>query len=179
MIYRFQIGEITMTIEFSQAVIAHLRKHAQISPNSPEAGGQLFAKVSLDGTHWLVSVATGPRPTDKRSRFFFKPNRRSEQREINAEFEKGNHYVGDWHTHPQQLPQPSASDTGSMVEMVQKSTHQLPGFLMVIVGTTAPPEGLWISMHSSRKIAYPLPLSSVADPAQLLTQNDQPSSGER
>ena len=157
MIYRFRIEDPGVIVEFSQSVLAHFNRNAQSSPNSPEAGGQLFAQITEDGNHWFVSSATGPRPNDKRSRFFFKPNRRSEQREIHAEFEKGNHYVGDWHTHPQQSPQPSARDISSMAEMVQKSTHQLLGFLMVVVGTHPPPEGIWISMHSSRGTAYPLP----------------------
>ena len=163
MIYRFQIGDTTMTVEFSDPVLAHFRKHAQNSDRSPEAGGQLFAQITGDGNHWLVSCATGPRPSDQRSRFFFKPDRRTEQREIHAEFELGNHYVGDWHTHPEPSPQPSASDTRSMAEIVQKSTHQLPGFLMVIIGTHTPPEGIWISMHSRRRTAYPLLQYSVTD----------------
>ncbi len=158
MINRFRIGTTDITVEFSQSILAHFRKNTQSSPNSPEAGGQLFAQITEDGSHWFVSCATGPRHTDTRSRFFFKPDRRSEQLEIHAEFQKGNHYVGDWHTHPQQSPQPSARDIRSMAEMVQQSIYQLPGFLMVVVGTLPPPEGIWISMHSSRGTAYPLPL---------------------
>lgn len=157
MIYRFRIENTDITVEFSQSVLAHFSKNVQSTPNSPEAGGQLFAQITEDGSHWSVSYATGPRLTDKRSRFFFKPDRRSERLEIHTEFEKGNHYVGDWHTHPQKSPQPSARDIRSMAEMVQKSKHQLPGFLMVVVGTHLPPEGIWISMHSSRGTAYPLP----------------------
>lgn len=156
MMYRFHIAEMTIHVEFSEPVLAHLKKHFQNTDISAEAGGQLFASIYSDGSHWFVSCATGPRPSDRRSRFFFRPDRRLEQREIWAEFEKGNHYVGDWHTHAERYPKPSSSDSKSMTEMVRKSTHQLPGFLMVIVGTIPPPIGIWISIHSTQKPEYPL-----------------------
>jgi hypothetical protein len=44
-----------------------------------------------------------------------------------------------------------------MGEIFEKSIHQLPGILMIIVGTHSPPEGIWISMHSSLGTALPLP----------------------
>lgn len=157
MIYRFKIDNTILTVELSDSVLAHFNKQAQQTPESPEAGGQLFANITKDGSHWFVSSATGPRPSDHRSRFMFNPDRRIERREIHAEFEHGRHYVGDWHTHPQQSPEPSASDVRSMAEIFEKSIHQLPSILMVIVGTYQPPEGLWISMHSSQGTALPLP----------------------
>lgn len=162
MIYRFKIDNTILTVELSDSVLAHLNKHAQHTGESPEAGGQLFANITKEGSHWFVSSVTGPRPSDHRSRFFFHPDRRIERREIYAEFEQGKHYVGDWHTHPQQTPQPSASDTRSMGEIFEKSTHQLPGILMIIVGTYPPPEGLWVSIYSSRGTTLPLP--SLSDP---------------
>ncbi|MEQ5815177.1 Mov34/MPN/PAD-1 family protein [Marinobacter sp. NFXS11] len=156
MIYRFKIDNTFLTVELSDSVLAHFNKHAQHTDESPEAGGQLFANIAKDGSHWVVTSATGPRPSDKRSRFLFKPDRRIERREIHAEFVRGNHYVGDWHTHPQRSPQPSASDTLSMAEIFEKSIHQLPGVLMIIVGIHPPPEGIWISLHNSREAALPL-----------------------
>lgn len=161
MIYRFKIDNTILTVELSDSVLAHLNKHAQHTDESPEAGGQLFANITNNGSHWFVSSATGPRPSDKRSRFFFKPDRRLERREIHAEFEQGRNYIGDWHTHPQQTPQPSASDTRSMREIFEKSIHQLPGILMIIIGTHPPPDGVWISMHSNQGTSLPLEALSV------------------
>tara|TARA_R100000306_G_scaffold57998_1_gene56329 strand:- start:8752 stop:9291 length:540 start_codon:yes stop_codon:yes gene_type:complete len=178
MIYRFKIDNTILTVELSELVLAHFHTHAQHSDGSPEAGGQLFANITKDGSHWLVSNATGPRPSDKRQRFFFSPDRRAERREIHAEFEQGKHYVGDWHTHPQQSPQPSARDTRSMGEIFEKSTHQLPGILMIIVGTTPPPEGIWISLHSSHGAVLPLPPWSFPDSNQAPPKNEVPRASE-
>ncbi|MGZ8416477.1 MAG: Mov34/MPN/PAD-1 family protein [Methyloceanibacter sp.] len=102
------------------------------------------------GPRWSVTPAaraTGPRLTDRRTRCSFRPNRPSERREIECFFDKGLHYLGDWHTHPQARPRPSGTDIESMSEMVRQSRYELEGFLMVIVGTSELPEGLWVSLH--------------------------------
>lgn len=107
-----------------------------------EAGGQLFGKIE-DGI-WRITDATGLRKGDIRSLFGFRPNRKAELAEIDAYYAKGLHYLGDWHTHPERLPRPSTTDTDSMQEMVAVSKTELPGFLMVIVGTAG---DLHISFH--------------------------------
>ncbi|MBV1825942.1 Mov34/MPN/PAD-1 family protein, partial [Komagataeibacter oboediens] len=62
-------------------------------------------------------------------------------------FRRGLHYVGDWHTHPQAVPEASGTDIASMSSMVAASHHELSGFLMIIIGTLPLPQGLWISLH--------------------------------
>ncbi|WP_432652072.1 Mov34/MPN/PAD-1 family protein [Phyllobacterium myrsinacearum] len=113
---------------------------------SKEAGGQLFAKI--DGGVWFVQSATGPRSTDRRGRFHFWPDRRSEQLEINQHFASGFHYVGDWHTHPQDIPSPSASDILSIESVVKESTLHTPGLLLCIIGLAPFPAGLYTSYHA-------------------------------
>lgn len=127
------------------AVVAHVARHRQTSCWKREAGGQLFARI--DGDDWMVEEATGPRRGDSRSRFGFRPNRRAEQREIDDRFAVGLHYVGDWHTHPGPNPEPSPMDLASMQAMVRASRHELPGFLMMIVGTDPGSASFWVSMH--------------------------------
>lgn len=111
-----------------------------------EAGGQLFARIS--GNNWDIITATGPRSRDRRSRFSFWPHRASEQKEIFAQHARGLDYVGDWHTHPEDTPTPSPDDLTSITRVVRQSTHHLPGFLLLIVGRSPFPEGLWASFHS-------------------------------
>jgi len=130
---------------------------------SREAGGQLFGKVSPGA--WTVVLATGPRPSDRRTKWSFQPDRSAERHEIRRLFEKGLHYLGDWHTHPQGRPRPSQTDLKSMKEMIAKSHYELEGFLMVIVGTSRPPEGLWVSLHTPSRPAKRL---TVSDSANLL-----------
>jgi len=133
-------------VYFSLEVLDHFYNNRQIEPLSRETGGQLFAEIQNDVIY--ISSVTGPRKLDSRGRFFFAPIRWLEQREIKAQFNNGLHYVGDWHTHPQQIPEPSALDIKSMRECFVKSKHELPFFILVIVGQVAPPAGISVSIHN-------------------------------
>jgi len=79
------------------------------------------------------------------------PSRRAEAREIQQLFAEGLHFVGDWHTHPQAKAAPSPCDLNSMAECYRNSTHELDAFVMVIVGTSGVPDGLWIGMHTGNQ----------------------------
>lgn len=146
------------------AVLLHVYRFRQTHCWSREAGGQLFAFV--DGHDWRVAEATGPRRSDLRSRFGFAGNRSQDQEDIQQRFGLGLHYVGDWHTHPQASPRPSTTDIDSMTRMVAASRHELPGFLMMIVGTQPSHEGLWISLHSPTGIWEELSIAEVPDDNQ-------------
>lgn len=99
-----------------------------------------------------VVEATGPRPADKRSRYGYVPDRQVEQIEIDTRFRLGLHFVGDWHTHPENNPQPSQIDIASMAEGVQKSKHSLNAFVLVIVGRYEFPGSLFVSLHDGNAL---------------------------
>lgn len=102
----------------------------------------------------MVCKATGPKENDKRGRFFFLPNRKSERAEINRNHEDGLHFVGDWHTHPEAVPRPSGEDLTSIQNCYSESTHSLKYFVMIIVGTSAFPEGLCVSIHNGAEAIF-------------------------
>ncbi|MFT3940334.1 Mov34/MPN/PAD-1 family protein [Rhodopseudomonas sp.] len=138
------IGPICLQI--CPDAIATFTKHRQRCFFSRESGGQLFARVR--GNNWEIVAATGPKTRDSRSRFGFRPHRPSEQEEIFEYHRLGYDYVGDWHTHPQDVPHPSPDDLESIRNLVRESIHHLPGFLLMIVGRDRFPKGLWCSFHS-------------------------------
>jgi len=142
----FQIGESQQRLAVDPLVLNHFAEHQQHDDHSPEAGGQLFARFS-DRAITITSV-TGPRQADRRTRYLYLPNRREEQREIDEMHQKGLHFVGDWHTHPEPVPTPSRSDIHTISEAVAKSRHHLHGFLMVVVGSADFPLGLHVSLNT-------------------------------
>lgn len=141
---KFEVGSISVCI--APAVLATFHAHRQWRFYQREAGGQLFARVRVN--NWEIISATGPRSRDRRGRFSFWPHRPSEQEEIFQHHEMGLDYVGDWHTHPEDVPTPSSDDLSSIAEVVRRSTHHLPGFLLLIVGRKPFPSGLWASFHA-------------------------------
>lgn len=146
----YPIGTSRQRLILTDDVLAHFRRHRQLTHYSKEAGGQLFA--TFDGHSIQIERATGPGRRDRRSMTFFIPNRLSERREIVRQFEVGLHYVGDWHTHPQPQAQPSSTDIDSFRDMFRKSRHKLAAFVMVIVGTLEPPAGMFVGLCNGDRI---------------------------
>lgn len=131
---------------FTDDVLDFFKKHKQTGICSKEYGGQLFAR--FDGDEIIVEHVTGLRGGDKRGRFYFFPLRKSEQKEIDEMFESKFHFIGDWHTHPQNIPLPSHDDLASMEDAFTNSKHELQAFVMVIIGKDDFPGGIWVSIHS-------------------------------
>ncbi|WP_349365541.1 MAG: Mov34/MPN/PAD-1 family protein [Nitratireductor rhodophyticola] len=147
------IGASGQRLVFTSAVIEHFEKYQQLRWWQREAGGQLFARLALPEI--LIEEATGPRPTDWRTRNTYRPNRTAEQLEIANRFSRDLHFIGDWHTHPERVPAPSRTDIASMREMVRKSAHHFNGFVLAIVGTDPLPRSLYVSVVSGSDM-FPL-----------------------
>ena len=141
----YPIGTSGQALIFSAEVVGCFKRHQQLRWWQREAGGQLFARFEESGIHIVES--TGPRRTDWRSRTSYKPDRVAEQLEIDERFRNGLHFVGDWHTHPEDLPRPSPIDLTSTADGFHRSRHGLNAFVMAIVGRAVLPAGLYVSLH--------------------------------
>lgn len=139
----------------SEGCLESLHRRRQLAAGAPETGGQLFAEISRGE----VSVVSATDVVAKKGRFFFLPNRKRENFEIQGQFESGLHFVGDWHTHPEDVPTPSSLDTAKIGDLFQKSAHELPWFLLVIVGRAPFPEGLYVGVIDEHGIEQARPLS--------------------
>ena len=133
-------------VVFSRDAIKTFDAYRQRHRWQREAGGQLFARIRNNS--WIVEKAAGPHRLAIRTRFGFVPYQAAQQEEINHRHAKGLEFVGDWHTHPEDIPTPSAPDLKSISNLVRESIHHLPGFLLCIVGRKPFPDGLWVSLHS-------------------------------
>ena len=138
-------------------VLARFNRYRQTGRRK-EAGGQLFA--TFGGSTTQIERATGPRRSDRRGRGFFFPDRRAERREIERLFKSGLHYVGDWHTHPENRPVPSSTDMASFREMFCKSKHRLDSFVIIIVGLDHGPEGLYVGLCSGQRVVRLRPVQT-------------------
>ena len=134
----------TMTIEISDSVLEILDKHRQRWGISTEAGGQLFC--TFEEGEIQIKDATEPRRTDRRSRFSFLPNRAREQQDIERLFSRGLHYIGDWHTHPEDSPLPSQEDISKIKAIFAKSNHELKCMVLMIAGRVSGHDGLWVGV---------------------------------
>lgn len=128
---RFSIGSGQKLI-VTDAVLATWSRYKQDGLFAREAGGMIFAEISGDTVK--LSHISEPSFFDLRSRFRFTMNFSQAQKEIEKRFRDNLHYVGEWHTHPEAIPQPSKLDQRTIVERFKVSTLQLDGIILVIVG---------------------------------------------
>lgn len=158
LVYGFESGGPSVIL--TDDAVASMVHYRQMTAKDKEAGGQLFAR--FEGTSTIIVEATEPKPLDKRARYGFIPNQWLQRLEIKSLHKRGKHFVGDWHTHPQPVPSPSSEDINSMVDCFRKSRHELRAFLMVIVGTAKPPEGLFVCLVDGNGVSR-LALATAED----------------
>jgi len=149
-------------VEFSGPVLKVFDVHRQNGDDAREAGGQLFAK--LEPSRVLLLKATRPNRHDIRSRYSFLPNRKREQRDINASFRAGLHYIGDWHTHPEDCPVASGPDIHKIQAVFRESRHSLAAMLLVVIGRASGADGIWCALIGERKVRV---LSPIRDESSL------------
>jgi len=155
----YPVGQSEQHLLIEDPVIEHFRRWQQRRWYQKEAGGQLFA--ILQPRTVIVTEATGPRTTDKRSRFGYVADRHAEREEIKERYGRGLHYVGDWHTHHERVAQPSSIDITSIRECVTKSEHMLNAFVLIVVGTATVPDCLSVIIHDGRQRLTLIPQRST------------------
>lgn len=130
----------------TKSVLCHVNKFRQTDSHLSEAGGQLFARINKEEIR--VVLATGPYKEDRKSRFRLTMDSFRQKNDIKKQFDKGLHFVGEWHTHPEPHPIPSSIDLENIRDCFIKSKHQLRSFIMFIVGTDDTEKGYWLSQHN-------------------------------
>ncbi|HLW06562.1 MAG TPA: Mov34/MPN/PAD-1 family protein [Marinilabiliaceae bacterium] len=98
-------------IIFSEEVINLLKAFQQNTNNSVESGGLLLGKIR--GEHFEVTQITTPLSKDRQSKYCFERIDPNHIKIMNRLKKKSNGeitYLGEWHTHIQDIPQPSGID---------------------------------------------------------------------
>lgn len=133
-------------VNFDEKVLDVFRQHIQRLDSDAEAGGLLLGEVR--GGHLNLVDATHPTAADSRSRYSFE---RLPQGHADAAQKMWNgsggtvRYLGEWHSHPQDLPTPSGIDRSEWSRMASERKDKRP-FLAVIVGRV----GLHVELVSSK-----------------------------
>lgn len=104
-----------------------------------ENGGVLLGCVFSDYSQIFITDISVPSRHDKRGKYFFIRNKNNAQRIINANWHASNgsvNYLGEWHTHPEIFPTPSATDKKLIYDCLHKNKNVFDGLFLIIVGTT-------------------------------------------
>lgn len=144
----FRLPDDRGIIKFSAAVLTHMYCYAQNNFWKTEAGGQLFSKTP-ECESVLIDLATGPYPSDRRSRYGFRPDLNAANRDREENFKLDYHAVGLWHTHPESIPSPSPTDRTTACEYLHAFNGEMDGFLLVILGNRGSPLNICVWLAST------------------------------
>ncbi|HAT4214908.1 Mov34/MPN/PAD-1 family protein [Clostridium perfringens] len=139
-------------IIINEQVIDIIKKYIQIGSKF-ESGGMLIGSFLVNGNMIEINDITEPqKEEDKTSRFtFYRSYMHNEI--LSFKWKESNYtkmYLGEWHTHPQQIPKPSLVDKCSWNKLLKSSVTDSNLLIFIIVGFTC--FEVWIGDRVSNKI---------------------------
>lgn len=101
-----------------------------------ETGGMLLG-YEADGGDIVVKSIIGPGPKARHRRYRFRPDAEYQQAELTTHHlrTRGQEtYLGDWHTHPQGIPELSWIDKRTLAKIARTPSSGIANPLMAILG---------------------------------------------
>jgi len=138
------------SLEIEEHILARFRGCRQNSFNPFESGGILMGRKK--GKLFIVDFASTPGTGDLRSSCRFIRNKKRAQRIINRELlNSGNRriYIGEWHTHNEENPSPSALDINEWHLTFTGSKLNANFILCIIVGSRDEIFNIHLSIQTS------------------------------
>lgn len=140
----FQAEDQSLVV-ISNDVANILLSYRQLSDSSPESAGVLIGERR--GIHIIIKILSEPSILDIRSRFMVNRVSKHHQKVIDNAFRESDgelQYLGEWHTHPENVPKPSTMDYTSWYKNL-KSPHPL---ILIIAGRAS----FWVGKKINERI---------------------------
>jgi len=125
---KFEIG--------SEALI-QIQKFMQDKNFKREAGGVLLGRYIQDSLDIVIDEVTVPMWGDRRGLFHFFRVRRPHQKMIDRYWKKSEgtiNYLGEWHTHPENIPTPSDRDINDWERQLNEDFFDGNSLHFIILG---------------------------------------------
>ncbi len=133
---KFKFNE-TNVLTINNNVLKVFEMYIQNEPSKSEAGGVLIGRIISKNNDILVDAVTGPHKDDIRKRFFFFRKKKKTQKIVNKCWKKSSGtqiYLGEWHTHPEDVPQPSNHDYKNWKDIFSNAIYEQNFLVFIIVG---------------------------------------------
>lgn len=115
-----------------------------------ESGGILLGHVYKNRAD-IIEIAT-PNRFDSSGPLFFNRSKIGAQLQINKAWEKSNGtliYLGEWHTHPEINPKPSAIDKEMIAKSLKEIMMEISFLYLIIVGRN---NTYWVGKQMRKKL---------------------------
>lgn len=126
-------------MKISEEPLKIMNSYCQSKRTDAEAGGMLFGRFIIDSNDIVIDDLSVPMKGDIRKRTYFHRSVKNHQEVLNLVYEESSgtcHYVGEWHTHPENDPSPSDIDLKNWHRVMFMTITESNLFLFIIVGIT-------------------------------------------
>ena len=134
-----------MRFEFTHGVILELpntilQKMTDITGElgyTEESGGILLGSKDATSRRYIVRDFTYPAHDDERSPYYFIRKKDPSNEAIRRAWENSDgtvNYLGEWHTHDEDMPTPSSTDKNLIREVVEDKSSLFDDIFMLIIG---------------------------------------------
>lgn len=140
-------------VKLTENALRTIARYRQTAARMPEAGGVLIGRLIVESNDIVIDRATEPSSEDERGRFFFRRGRRASQRKVSRAWRESNgalRYLGEWHTHPEVIPNRSSTDYQDQVRTLRDVSCEHDCLFFVIAGTTG--TAIWEGSRTTRRI---------------------------
>jgi integrative and conjugative element protein (TIGR02256 family) len=123
--------------EIGADVARILLDHRQMDHADHESGGLLLGRLIDTTNDVVVDEITTPSAADRRERYRFFRDISPAQQKVNAAWSESSGtciYLGEWHSHPEDIPNPSFEDRREWKRIVRLSEYEQYSLFFVIVG---------------------------------------------
>jgi integrative and conjugative element protein (TIGR02256 family) len=124
-------------IEISNHALSQMLVYVQNTRRKREAGGILIGRYIVDSLDIVIDQVTVPMAGDRRERFsFWRDCKRHQQilDQIWLESESTSTYLGEWHTHPENVPTPSNIDIKNWLRQLSDVIFSGESLFFIIIG---------------------------------------------
>lgn len=136
-------------IFLSKRVLDDFNNYKQDKINKNESGGILLGQVFKNNIYILKNSV--PSKYDISKRYSFERDMANAQKIIDLEFEESEGrtiYLGEWHTHPENDPNPSGQDLKMIKDQFRKNKLNEPFIVLIIFGI----KSYFVGIYNGSKI---------------------------
>jgi integrative and conjugative element protein (TIGR02256 family) len=124
-------------LEISSHALSRMLAFVQDTRRKPEAGGVLIGRYIRDSRDIVIDEVTVPMVGDRSLRFnFWRARKRHQQALDQAWLLSGgtSTYLGEWHTHPEDIPEPSDTDIKNWQSRLKQDIFSSDTLFFIIIG---------------------------------------------
>lgn len=126
----------TYSLGIHSRVLEFLERESSAFPND-ETGGVIAGEGNISIGQAFITVASGPGPQARRSRFSFRRDTQYCQQLLNAwavDSMGVTDYLGEWHKHHESNPTPSSTDILTCRRIAANPNYHVEECLLLIIG---------------------------------------------